>query len=186
MSPNCFNLFMNFYYLILTSASLGVLAVIDRACNPDWSSSDKRSYTIRCRLTSVWPSNLLETMLTLKWVSVAPLSLTAAWPACWYDTSSTSNKAASSAASFVLILLARDSKARDAICTHCVGFQISSYQWRKFPSPFCFTAIVYFNKKIRFWWNLSSLFPDYATSNTWVPNIILIAFRSSYIYFWCS
>ncbi|XP_022857337.1 probable purine permease 11 isoform X2 [Olea europaea var. sylvestris] len=143
-------LFASGEWINLRAEMKGFQKVIDRACNPDWSSSDKRSYTIRCRLTSVWPSNLLETMLTLKWVSVAPLSLTAAWPACWYDTSSTSNKAASSAASFVLILLARDSKARDAICTHCVGFQISSYQWRKFPSPFCFTAIVYFNKKIRF------------------------------------
>lgn len=120
-----------------SSASLGVLAVMESAWRPDWSSSERRSYTIRCRLTRFWPWNLADTIFTLKCVSCAPpsISLTAACPACWWETSSTSKTAACSAvSSFVLILLALEITIRDAIySSRCHSLQLL---YKQGPKPF--------------------------------------------------
>lgn len=98
-------------HLVLGPISWGVLATIESAWRPEWSSSANTSYTIRCRFTRLCPSNLGDTIFRLKWVSPAllfSLILMAACPACWCDTSSISNPLASNAVcSFVLIRLAR-------------------------------------------------------------------------------
>ncbi|CAB4262472.1 unnamed protein product [Prunus armeniaca] len=49
--------------------SWGVLATIDSAWRPYWSSSARASYTMRCRFTRLCPSNFGDTTLRLKCVS---------------------------------------------------------------------------------------------------------------------